>query len=89
MLPNGATQHKLKFIKKFSIDDTPNDILEVYLAITSTISYLDNVLNLNYQKQFLLFSKDMLNEKNNLREHQYNIYVLNVIILSFIPNNFF
>ena len=31
----------------------------------------------------------MLNEKNNLREHQYNIYVLNVIILSFIPNNFF
>ena len=29
-----------------------NNLLEVYLAITSTISYLDKVPNLNYQKQY-------------------------------------
>ena len=36
---------KFKLLNKFSIEDTPNYLLEVYLAITSTISYLDNVLN--------------------------------------------
>ena len=31
----------------------------VYLVITSIITCLDEVLNLNYQKQLLLFSKVM------------------------------
>ena len=48
--------------------------MEVCLSITYTISYLDNVLNLNDQNQLLLFSKDRLNEKITLREHQY-IYI--------------
>ena len=36
---------KFKLSNKFLIEDTPNYLLEVYLAITSIISYLDNVLN--------------------------------------------
>ena len=33
--------------------------------------YLYKVLDLNYQKQLLLFSKDALNEKSYLQEHHY------------------
>ena len=35
---------KFKLLSKLSIDDTPNYLLEVYLAVTSAISYLDSVL---------------------------------------------
>ena len=48
---------KFKLLNKYSIDNTPNHVLEVYLAIASTNSYLDNILNWNYQNQLLLFSK--------------------------------
>ena len=46
---------KFKLLNKLSIDDTLTYLLEVYFAVTSTISYLDSVLNWNYQKQLLLF----------------------------------
>ena len=45
----------------------------VYLVVNFTISYLNKVLNLNYQHQ-LLFSNDVQDEKINVLEHQ-NIYV--------------
>ena len=48
---------KFKLLKKLSFDDTPNNILKVYLAITSTMSYLDKVLNLDYEKQLYCFWK--------------------------------
>ena len=45
----------------------------VYLVVNFTISYLNKVLNLNYQHQ-LLFSNDVQDEKIHVLEHQ-NIYV--------------
>ena len=70
---------KLKMLKKFSIYDTPNDLLEINLAITSTISFLHKSLTFKCQKQ-LLYLKDMLDKKNNFQRHQY-IYEGNVLIL--------
>ena len=48
---------KFKLLNKLSIDDTPDYLLEVYLAVTSAISYLDSVLYWNYQNNFYHFRK--------------------------------
>ena len=48
---------KFKLLSKLSIDGTPNYLLEVYLAVTSAISYLDSVLYWNYQNNFCYFRK--------------------------------
>ena len=42
----------------------------VYLVVNFTISYLNKVLNLNYQHQLLLFSNDVQDEKIHVLEYQ-------------------
>ena len=42
----------------------------IFYSITSTLSYLEKVLNLPFRYQIPLFSKDMqVTEKINLQEH--------------------
>ena len=66
---------KLKMLKKFSIYVTPNDLLEVNLAITSTISYLHKSLTFKCQKQ-LFYLKDKLDKKTTYKDINISMKVM-------------
>ena len=68
-----------KLLKKFVIDETSDNIFEVYFVITPTSSDLDKPLNLN--SNFYYFQKiSKTNERTSFKCQ--NIHVSNALILT-------